>query len=95
MCSELHTKTVQSLVGYGCRQVLELPVRNSTRVDLIEHNAAVNGFKVTTASIGGTGTDQQVLYARKVVLATGIQVSPKAVRSAIRWCAGSRCNFGL
>eukprot|EP00878_Enallax_costatus_P025956 GHUV01027820.1.p1 GENE.GHUV01027820.1~~GHUV01027820.1.p1 ORF type:complete len:130 (+),score=28.74 GHUV01027820.1:1312-1701(+) len=56
------------------RQVLEIPVRNSTRVDLIEHEAAVNGFKLTTAGVGCTGTEQRVLYARKVVLATGIQV---------------------
>jgi hypothetical protein len=56
-------------------------VRNSTRVDLIQHEQAINGFKVivsSAAAAAGRGVlqqQQQVLYARKVVLATGIQVS--------------------
>jgi propanediol utilization protein len=60
-----------------CRHVLELPVRNSTRVDLIKHDEDLDGFAVTvtssSSSSGGMG-ETEVLYARKVVLATGIQV---------------------
>jgi hypothetical protein len=59
--------------------VLQIPVRNSTRVDLIQHEPAIGGFKVTTSSTAAADApqqqQQQVLYARKVVLATGIQVT--------------------
>jgi hypothetical protein len=61
--------------------VLQIPVRNSTRVDLIQHEPAISGFKLTVSSAaaaaGGVSQQQQqqqVMYARKVVLATGIQV---------------------
>jgi aspartate oxidase len=63
--------------------VLQIPVRNSTHVDLIQHEPAINGFKLTVSRAAATGgvlqqqqqqQQQQVLYARKVVLATGIQV---------------------
>jgi hypothetical protein len=70
-----------------CRHVLELPVRNSTCVDLITYDSDLGGFKVaiSSSSSSGGGSPQQqqqqeeeaepeVLYARKVVLATGIQV---------------------
>lgn len=57
------------------RQVLELPVCNSTRCELIEHEPSIDGFKVTIRSTAAAAAGaQDVLYARKVVLATGIQV---------------------
>jgi hypothetical protein len=52
-------------------------------VDLIQHEPAVGGFKITTSSTAAAAEDQQqqqqVLYARKVVLATGIQVRLRCV----------------
>jgi hypothetical protein len=55
---------------------LNIPVRNSTRVDLITHKPTVGGFRIVTSSTAADAQQQQqqVLYARKVVLATGIQV---------------------
>lgn len=53
-------------------EVLEIPVQNSTRVQLIEPLDAASaeaGFRVTVARCG----ERQVMHARKVVLATGIQ----------------------
>lgn len=74
----------------NCRHVLELPVRNSTRVDLIEYDADLDGFKVTVSSSNSSEGQQQqqereVLYARKIVLATGIQVSE-------RCCVDTSCR---
>jgi len=85
-----------SLLYSGCRHVLNLPVRNSTRVDLIEFDAELEGFRVTVSSssstVGGQQQQQEqqqqeseVLFARKVVLATGIQVGGDAGSSGVRW----------
>lgn len=57
-------------------------MRNSTRVKLIQYDEELDGFKVTISSSSSTANgnqqqeDSEVLYARKVVLATGIQVGP-------------------
>eukprot|EP00775_Hariotina_reticulata_P008627 gene8627-8808_t len=69
------------------RHVLNIPVRNRTRVDLIEWEPELHGFKVTVSSTT-TAADCDVLYARKVVLATGIQGGgewhvPSVVRNSL------------
>lgn len=56
-------------------------MRNSTCVHLIEYCDEVDGFRVTVSSSESDSKSEsdrqsegEVLYARKVVLATGIQV---------------------
>ncbi|MCB9632580.1 MAG: NAD(P)/FAD-dependent oxidoreductase [Sandaracinus sp.] len=75
------------------RRVLDLPVRNDTRVGAIRWDAANQCFLVPiTTGPGPLGT-ADVVYARKVVLATGIEGSgqwyvPELVRDALpksRW----------
>jgi cation diffusion facilitator CzcD-associated flavoprotein CzcO len=59
------------LVWY--RNVLAIPVQNGSRcarIDPIDPSSASAGFRVTVQRAGGA---TEVLCARKVVLATGIQ----------------------
>lgn len=68
------------------RDVLQLPVRNCTRVEAITRDTDLGGFALRLAtstgaaasSAGGAGASgvggEEVVFARKVVLATGIQV---------------------
>ena len=61
---------MEYLVWY--RRVLRIPVQNSTRVELIEPldpADASAGYRVRAQRAG----QPQTLFARKVVLATGIQ----------------------
>lgn len=75
-----------------CRDVLRLPVRNSTRVDKIEHEPAFGGFSITVSSTAPGSSDTNVLYARKVVLATGIQVRAHSV-ALLRLLSAMPCRF--
>lgn len=78
------------------REALQLPVRNSRRVELIEPEPCVGGFKVsvratntaTSNDNGDTTAVCETIYARKVVLATGIQGGgewhvPSLIRDAL------------
>lgn len=73
-CCVMHVlpgRRMDYLVWY--RTVLAIPVQNGTRVQLIEPLApgsAAGGFRVSVQRTGGAS---EALYARKVVLATGIQ----------------------
>lgn len=75
------------------RRVLELPIRNETRVGAIRWDAANRCFLVPIVTGTGPLGSADVVYARKVVLATGIEGSgqwwvPELVREGLpksRW----------
>lgn len=103
MCTQAHSTDTQLLpfgtagpaantAGAADRRVLQLPVRNNTRVGLIQWDKELGGFEVAIRHSNTSGpslqedADNEVVYARKVVLATGIQV-----RMRERWDVKSLC----